>query len=77
MLTRLATSVPLGPADALFARALARLSARVTGRACIEGCQDAVPCGSCSCGNGCQGDKFCDQCFGGFCDCYCPPPPIC
>jgi hypothetical protein len=78
MLTRLATAVPLGPVDALFVRALTKLSPRVPGHACIPDCLGPNYCGGCSCGNGCTGDRYCDDCHPSqTCDCWCPEPPIC
>lgn len=77
MVTRLITSLPLGQADSLFVRVLAWASPRVSGHACVPDCGAPRTCGSCSCGGACLGEKYCDDCTGAFCDCYCPPPPIC
>lgn len=77
MLTRVATSLPLGSLDVLFARSLTWLAPRLQAKACNV-CAGTHPCGSCNCsqGAGC-GSLQCDNCGTGECYCYCPPPPLC
>jgi hypothetical protein len=77
MLTRFATSLPLGRVDAMFARSLAWLSPRVGGHACVPDCSTQHTCGSCYCAQ-CSfpcnnaGTRWCDSCGpGDFCRCDC------
>jgi hypothetical protein len=76
MLTRIVTSLPMGPLDAWFARGLSALAPRITGRAC-EVCRQTFACGTCQCPQGFCGSRQCDGCGTGECYCYCPPPPLC
>lgn len=73
MLVRIATSLPLGSADALFARGIAWLSPIVGGEACQPECLSTFDCGSCSCppGSACGPtvSRRCDNCGGAFCFC--------
>lgn len=76
MLARLATRIPIAPIDALFVRALAATSPRITAAACEPGCDFPRKSGLCSCSNGCWADRFVDDCTGAFCYCDdCPSPP--
>lgn len=77
MLTHLATSLPLGSVDALFARGITWLAPRVHAKACNV-CSGTYACGTCSCPQGPTcGTIECDLCGTGECYCYCPPAPIC
>lgn len=77
MLTRIATSLPLGSVDALFARGIAWISPKVGARACLADCSNVHQCGFCSCSPndpcGPTRPRYCDNCGpGDFC--YCSPP---
>lgn len=73
MLTRFASSLPLGPVDVLFARGLSKLAPKVGGVACQADCAhvwDCGSCGDCPPGSACPYSvRVCDLCGNAFCGC--------